>query len=119
MKRSALPIFLLVLLIGLLVQGMLSRLSFAAATEEQLLRGLHLAALAANLAAVWRINPDSPRQAVLVLLPVLLSVTLLRLGMLDDEAQGAFLVQLSPVLDGLFAIALCCRTARTPKRLRL
>ncbi len=118
MKREALPIFLLVLLIGVLVQGMLSRLSFEMVDEERLLRGLHLAALAANLAAVWRINPASAGQACLALLPIVLSVTLLRLGMLDDAAQGGFLVQLSPVLDALLAIALCWRPAGAPKRLR-
>lgn len=103
MERSALPVLLLTLLLGLLMQGMLTGLHFASVTSEWLYRTLYLVALLLNLLAVRRLNPATVSAARLPLAPIVMAVAITYLSLSDPEAPAQLTLLLLPIVHGAAA----------------
>ncbi|WP_256079821.1 hypothetical protein [Massilia sp. YIM B04103] len=97
MNRSTLPILLLVLLLGLLIQSMLFGIAYASALEEWTLRGMNLLALLINLVAVRRLDPATLTRTWAALAPVVISGVLHRINIGGDSEIIVFLL---PLLHG-------------------
>ncbi|WP_342113954.1 hypothetical protein [Pseudoduganella sp. OTU4001] len=106
MERSALPVLLLTLLLGLLMQGMLAGLHFATARSEWMYRTLYLVALLLNLLAVRRLNPASVGDAVLPLAPIVMAVAITYFAVSDPEAPAQVTLLLLPIVHGAAAGAM-------------
>lgn len=101
MNRSTLPILLLVLLLGLLIQSMLFGLVYDSALEEWTLRGLNLLALALNLLAVRRLDPATLTRTWAALAPVVISGVLHRINI--GNGDSAIIIFLLPLLHGVLS----------------
>lgn len=103
MERSVLPVLLLTLLLGLLMQGMLAGLHFASARLEWLYRTLYLVALMLNLLAVRRLNPATLSAAVLPLAPIVMAVAITYFSVSDPAAPLELALVLLPIVHGAAA----------------
>ncbi len=101
MNRSTLPILLLVLLLGLLIQSMLFGVAYSSALEEWLLRGLNLLALGLNLVAVRRLDPATLSRTWAALAPVVISGVLHRVNI--GNGESGLLIYCLPLLHGVLA----------------
>ena len=103
MERSALPVLLLTLLLGLLMQGMLAGLHFASARSEWVIRTLYLVALLLNMLAVRRLNPATLAAAVLPLAPIVMAVAITYFSVSDAEAPAQVTLLFLPIVHGAAA----------------
>jgi hypothetical protein len=106
MERSVLPVLLLTLLLGLLMQGMLAGLHFATARSEWIYRSLYLVALLLNLLAVRRLNPATLSAAVLPLAPIVMAVAITYFSVSDPEAPLQLALVLLPIVHGAAAASM-------------
>lgn len=103
MERSALPVLLLTLLLGLLMQGMLAGLHFATARSEWVYRTLYLVALLLNMFAVRRLNPANIAAAVLPLAPIVMAVAITYFSVSDPDAPAQVTLLVLPIVHGAAA----------------
>ncbi|MCE3262818.1 MAG: hypothetical protein K0R43_1897 [Pseudoduganella sp.] len=106
MERSVLPVLLLTLLLGLLMQGMLAGLHFDSPGVEWMYRSLYLAALLLNLLAVRRLNPATLSAAVLPLAPIVMAVAITYFSVSDPAAPLELALVLLPVVHGAAAASM-------------
>ena len=103
MERSALPALLFTLLLGLLMQGMLTELHFATGRSEWLYRSLYLVALVLNMLAVRRLNPPNIAAAVLPLAPMVMAVAITYFSVSDPQAPALVTLLFLPIVHGAAA----------------
>jgi hypothetical protein len=113
-ERSALPVILLTLLLGLLMQGMLAGLLFTTLGFEFIYRGLYVLALLLNLRVVVRVNPASLVASCVVLSPMAMATFATWLIISDQFMAGPLALLMLPLLHCVVCVFLLGLRAPPP-----
>jgi hypothetical protein len=105
-ERSALPVILLTLLLGLLMQGMLAGLLFTTLSFEWIYRGLYVLALLLNLMVVHRVNPGSLVASGVVLSPMIMATFATWLVISDQFLASPLALLMLPLAHSVVCVFL-------------